>query len=91
MIRAPWWTGLVAEDAQMHSRRSFASKSGFWTGGAEAYEKALREEYDSARKRLQARLDETNDPAERESVKEELKALKADFRKRRKGSGGCIF
>ncbi len=62
-----------------------------WIGGAEAYEKALREEYQSARQRLQSRLDETTDPSEREILVEELEALKTDFQRRLKGIGGCLF
>ncbi len=64
---------------------------GFRKGGASAYQKALRQEYEAACNRLKARLNQSNDPQQRQAVMTELEDLKRDFEKRMKGSGRHLF
>jgi hypothetical protein len=65
--------------------------SGIIAGGAEAYENALRREYQSARERLQARLRECSTLMEQEVVRNELEELKRDFQGRLRGIRRCLF
>jgi hypothetical protein len=64
---------------------------GVWAGGAGAYKKALRQEYESARERLQAHLDQCVDPLDRQAAKCQLEELKRDFGRRVKRIGRCLF
>jgi hypothetical protein len=64
---------------------------GFWTGGAGAYEKALREQYEAARATLQAQLDQTDEPSERQPILNEMEELKKEYEERMDGIGRCLF
>jgi hypothetical protein len=63
----------------------------FWEGGADAYGRALRQEYELARERLEASLKQCADPLEQQTVKEELEKLKQDFQRKRAGVGRSLF
>jgi len=63
----------------------------FWCGGGEAYEKALREQYQSECKRLQEHLAECNDPIKRQALTEELETLKKDFDNRLRSIDRSLF
>lgn len=52
----------------------------FIAGGAGAYRKGLRQEYESARARLEARLNECADPLQQQAIEKELRDLKQDFK-----------
>ncbi len=65
--------------------------SGIIAGGAGAYGEALRQEYQSARERLQARLRQSSTLTEQEAVREELETLKRDFKNRLRGIRRCLF
>ncbi|MGO8752099.1 MAG: hypothetical protein ACLQNE_39680 [Thermoguttaceae bacterium] len=65
--------------------------SGFWAGGAGAYEEALRSEYKLARRSLKARLKQCSDPTERQAVKKELEDLKRNLQSRLQKIGRCRF
>ncbi len=65
--------------------------SGIIAGGAGAYEKALRQQYESARERLQARLRECSTLMEQEAVRNELEELKRDFKRRLHGIRRSLF
>ena len=54
----------------------------FIAGGAGAYEKGLRQEYELARARLDARLKECADPLQQQAIEKELRDLKEDFKGR---------
>jgi hypothetical protein len=64
---------------------------GVRAGGAGEYERALRQEYEAIRERLQARLDQTDEPLERQALVKQLQDLKGGFEKRMKGIGRCLF
>lgn len=64
---------------------------GIWAGGAEAYEKAIREEYERARRQIQAGLDRCKEPIERQKAEEELERLKEDFERRLKAIERSLF
>jgi hypothetical protein len=55
---------------------------GFIANGAEAYEKAIREEFELAKSRLEVRLKECGGPLERQTIENELRDLKKDFQDR---------
>ncbi|HBO46136.1 MAG TPA: hypothetical protein DD670_19870 [Planctomycetaceae bacterium] len=63
----------------------------FIAGGAAAYEKGLRQEYESARARLEARLKECADPSQRHAIEEELRDLKEDFKSRLRRMRHSLF
>ena len=63
----------------------------FMPDGAEAFKKSLREEYELARERLQARLEQRIDPLEQQAVVEELERLKRDLRSKLAGIRHCLF
>ena len=63
----------------------------FWKGGSGEYQKVLRQEYEAARQRLQARLHQSHDLLERQAVMKELDDLRRDFRRRLKGIGRSLF
>ncbi len=54
-------------------------------GGARAYEDALRQEYELARERLQARLKQCSTLIEQKAVREELETLKSESEGRLRG------
>jgi hypothetical protein len=64
---------------------------GFWEGGASAYAKALYQEYEAARQRLQVRLEQNQDPSQRQAVMSELEELERNFQTRRKGIWRQLF
>lgn len=63
----------------------------FMTGGAEAYKKALRQEYKAARARLQARLKECSDPIEQQAIQSELRDLNETFEAQLRKIRHCLF
>ena len=65
--------------------------AGIWTGGAGAYEEALRREYAAACTRIQARLGCSDDALEAQRVTEDLKELKRDFEKRIRSIRRSLF
>lgn len=71
-------------------RRDFRMPE-FWEGGAGEYEKVLRQQYEAARQRLQARLDHSHELLERQAVINELADLRRDFLRRLKGIGRSLF
>ncbi|HLA84132.1 MAG TPA: hypothetical protein VJL29_05015 [Thermoguttaceae bacterium] len=65
--------------------------SGFLAGGANPYEKALRQEYESARASLLGRIKECRDPAGREAMEKELRELTENFESRFRKIRECLF
>ncbi len=63
----------------------------FWTEGAKAYEGALRKEYEAECARLQARLDQCDEPVERKSIVDELEQLRRTFETRLKAIDRSLF
>ena len=63
----------------------------FIPGGAAAYEKGLRQEYESARVRLEARLKECADPLQRQAIEKELRDLKENLKSRLRQIGRSLF
>lgn len=70
---------------------SDASNSGFWTEGAWAYEKALREEYEAQLLQQRARCDQREDEKSRAALEAELRAKEERYRNRLKGIGQLLF
>lgn len=66
-------------------------KDSFWTGGANAYYKGLREEYESRQRELQVQLDAASDVAELTRIESELAALKAEYARRRRRIGSMLY
>ncbi|MBN2216562.1 MAG: hypothetical protein JW719_04215 [Pirellulales bacterium] len=65
--------------------------SEFIAGGAAAYEKGLRQEYESARARLEACLKKGPDPPQRQAMEKELLDLKEDFKNRLRQMRHSLF
>jgi hypothetical protein len=65
--------------------------TGFWADGAEAYEAALRQEYQAKVQELRQRQCQANTEAERLQIANELQELKAEHRAKLASLGRSLF
>jgi len=65
--------------------------SDFWAGGPDAYYKALKQQYDSQISALREQLRDCANNAQREEIRDRIKATKREFKSRVKEIGRLDF
>ena len=63
----------------------------FWSGGDEAYESELDQEFQQRRKSLEFKLTIAADPEERNRLRQELRRLKAGYREKKRGAKWNLY
>ncbi len=65
--------------------------TGLWAGGSRKYLKALREEEDEKIAPLRKALESETDPRIKRSLKDQIKAIKTEFKEKRKAAASGLF
>ncbi len=66
-------------------------KDSFWSGGAEAHDKAIREYYQEQIKEVELRIIYCADEQERALLRVRLESIEKKYREKRRASGRFIF
>ncbi len=68
-----------------------SATQGFWTGGPGEYFKALQKEEQKRLQPLRDALATDPDPEAAKDLKKQIKAVKAEFKQKRKAADGGLF
>ena len=63
----------------------------FWTGGPDAYEEGLREQYDGLLRELRSRLQSCSDDSQRAQCESEIARMEAEYKSKLKEIGKLLF
>ena len=63
----------------------------FWAGGSESYRKTLQEEEAQAIEPLKESLRVESDSKIKRSLKDQIKAIQAEFKQKRRSAGASLF
>jgi len=65
--------------------------AGFWSRGHSALTKALREEEQEILAPLLRALESESDPEAKRGIKDQIKQIRAEFKRKRKAAGSSLF